>query len=175
MASACPTTATRVGTCRRRMTSLMCGEAYRTSRRDRRGDGALRSATAEPQALPRSDRHAPGRADADPPAACPTDLLRPRASRGPRRSSWAEARLQERPGHGARADRHDRVHDGLRHDRRRAGHRAGQVQEAGRRWLPQDREQHGPDGAREARLHRGRVDGIVAYIDEQETIEGAPG
>jgi ribonucleoside-diphosphate reductase alpha chain len=39
-----------------------------------------------------------------------------------------------------RADRHDRPADGLRHDRHRARLRAGEVQEAGRRRLLQDRE-----------------------------------
>ena len=55
------------------------------------------------------------------------------------------ARLPQRAGHGAGADRHDRLHDGLRHDRGRARHRARQVQEAGRRRPDEDRQ---PDGAR---------------------------
>ena len=44
-----------------------------------------------------------------------------------------------------RADRHHRPADGLRHHRRRAGLRAGEVQEAGRRRLLQDRQ---PEPAR---------------------------
>ncbi len=63
------------------------------------------------------------------------------------------ARLSQRAGDRARADRHDRLHDGLRHDRRRAGHRARQVQEARRRRVDEDRQQHRADGPREARLH----------------------
>ena len=52
-----------------------------------------------------------------------------------------------------RQPQHHRVHDGLRHHRHRAGHRPHQVQEARRRGLPQDREQHGPGGPPAARLH----------------------
>ena len=57
---------------------------------------------------------------------------------------------------GDRADRHDRPGDGLRHHRHRAGLRAGQVQEAGRRRLLQD---HQPARCRwrcAARLRRRR-------------------
>ena len=69
------------------------------------------------------------------------------------------ARLPQRAGHRARAHRHHRLHDGLRHDRRRAGHRARQVQEARRRRADEDRQQHRADGAREARLHAGAGQG----------------
>ena len=58
------------------------------------------------------------------------------------------ARLPQRPGDRARADRHHRLHDGLRHHRRRAGHRAGEVQEAGRRRVDEDRQPDRADGAR---------------------------
>ena len=64
------------------------------------------------------------------------------------------ARLPQRPGDRARADRHHRLHDGLRHHRRRAGHRAREVQEAGRRRVDEDRQPDRADGAPEARLHR---------------------
>ena len=62
------------------------------------------------------------------------------------------ARLPQRAGHGAGADRDDRLHDGLRHHGRRAGHRAGQVQEAGRRRDDEDRQPDRADGAQEAGL-----------------------
>ncbi len=62
-------------------------------------------------------------------------------------------RLPQRAGDRAGADRHHRVHDGLRYDRRRAGHRPGQIQEAGRRRVDEDRQPDGADGAPEARLH----------------------
>ncbi len=70
------------------------------------------------------------------------------------------ARLQERPGHGARADRHDRLHDGLRHDRRRAGPRARQVQEARRRRDDQDRQ---PDRAAGA-----EAPGLLDRLDQRD-------
>ena len=86
------------------------------------------------------------------------------------------ARLPQRAGHRARAHRHHRVHDGLRHDRHRAGHRARQVQEAGRRGLPQDRQQDRPGGAAaSSATPRSRSRRSSSYIDENETIEGAPG
>ena len=64
------------------------------------------------------------------------------------------ARLPQRPGDGAGADRHDQLPDGLRHDRRRARLLAGQVQGAGRRRSDDDRQQDGAAGARDARLQR---------------------
>ena len=99
------------------------------------------------------------------------------------RDAWDEthqrrprARLPQRPGHRAGADRHHRLHDGLRHHRHRAGHRARQVQAPGRRRHAQDRQQHGRRGAGQARLRRGRsARRIVEYIDAKDTIEGAPG
>ena len=51
---------------------------------------------------------------------------------------------------------HHRVHDGLRHHRHRARHRAHQVQEARRRGLPQDRQPDRPGGPAQARLHARR-------------------
>jgi ribonucleoside-diphosphate reductase alpha chain len=64
------------------------------------------------------------------------------------------SRLPQRPGDGARADRHDQLHDGLRHDRHRARHRPGEVQAARRRRHAEDRQQHRPARAEEARLRR---------------------
>ena len=84
------------------------------------------------------------------------------------------ARLPQRPGHGARADRHDRLHDGLRHDRHRARHRARQVQEARRRRHAQDRQ---PAPCPLALLRRSatradEVEAIVEHIDEQRHDRG---
>ena len=73
--------------------------------------------------------------------------MRPHARAG------REARLSQRPGHVHRADRHHRPGHGLRHHRRRAGLRPGQVQEAGRRRLLQDHQRLDPAGPRPARLH----------------------
>jgi len=73
------------------------------------------------------------------------------------RSSRAgrEARLSQFASDGAGADRNDRIHDGLRHHGHRARSRAGEVQEAGWRGDDQDREQHGPGSAVQARLRTG--------------------
>ena len=78
------------------------------------------------------------------------------------------------PGLGARADRHHRLHDGLRHHRHRARHRAGQVQEAGRRRHDQDRQQHRAERSQALGYDDAQSQGIVEYIDEHDTIEGAP-
>ncbi len=64
-------------------------------------------------------------------------------------------RLAQRAGLGARPDRHHRPHDGLRHHRHRAGPRAGQVQEAGRRRLDADRQPDGAAGAAQPGLPGG--------------------
>ena len=61
---------------------------------------------------------------------------------------------RERPGDRAGADRHHRLHDGLRHHRRRAGHRARQVQAARRRRPDEDRQPHRARGSGPPRLQR---------------------
>ena len=90
---------------------------------------------------------------------------RGRARRAVRRAQLA--------GDGARADRHDRAADGLRHDRRRAGPRAREDEEARRRRDDVDRQ---PDrAARAARWRATRAEQaatIVAYIDEHKSILG---
>ncbi len=65
------------------------------------------------------------------------------------------AGLAERAGVGAGADRHDRLHDGLRHDRHRAGLLAGEVQEARRRRVDADRQPDCAAGADQARVRGG--------------------
>ena len=77
------------------------------------------------------------------------------------RQAWDEAldtrrgeRLPERAGDRARPDRDDQLHDGLRHDRRRARLLARQVEEARRRRRDHDRQQDGAARAREARATR---------------------
>ena len=75
---------------------------------------------------------------------------------GRRGQARREERLPQRPGVGARPDRHHRLHDGLRHHRHRARLLAGEVQEARRRRLDADRQPDHPAGAEEARLHRAR-------------------
>ena len=87
-----------------------------------------------------------------------------------------EARLSQRAGDRAGPDRDHRIHDGLRYDRGRAGHRAHQVQEAGRRGLPQDRQPDGPGRAQEARLHGdpGRGDPRVRQRARDDRGRAAP-
>ena len=75
----------------------------------------------------------------------------------------------------ARAHRHHRLHDGLRHDRHRAGLLAGQVQEARRRRVDADRQPDDPAGAAQARLPEETVEAIVEYIAEHGHVVDAPG
>ena len=63
-----------------------------------------------------------------------------------------EERLAQRAGLGAGADRHHRLHDGLRHHRHRARLLAGEVQEAGRRRVDADRQPDRAAGADQARV-----------------------
>ena len=143
-------------------------------RRDRRGDGPVLALREEPRRLPRSDRHAQGGGRRDRRDGRAGGSARGGARElGARARARPQARLQERAGHGARADRHDRVHDGLRHHGRGAGHRAGQVQEAGRRRPAQDRQPDRADGAAPARLLGGRRSRRSSrWIDEQRDDRG---
>ena len=137
------------------ITSLMCGEAYRTSAEIAAAMGPF--ASYPPNRAPFLEVIGMHQAAAE------RGAVRGRAARplgdralGVGRGARARAapRLQERPGQRARADRHDRLHDGLRHHRRGARHRPREVQEAGGRRPAQDREQHRADGAAQARLRR---------------------
>ena len=67
---------------------------------------------------------------------------------GPGLGTGRGARLPQRTGDGHRAHRHDRSANGLRHHRRRARLRPGQVQEARGRRLLQDRQPITASGAR---------------------------
>ena len=80
------------------------------------------------------------------------------------------ARLPQRAGDRARAHRDDQLHDGLRHDRRRARLLARQVEEARRRRRDHDRQPDRADGARAARLRaeRGRRDRGVHRREEHD-------
>ena len=106
------------------------------------------------------------------------DKLPRRPSTAPRCEDWDEAvqlgeraRLPQRAGDRARADRHHRPPDGLRHDRHRARLRAREVQEARRRRLLQDRQPVGARGAHAASATRRReVQEIVAYVSGTNTL-----
>ena len=86
---------------------------------------------------------------------CPRDpVARGVRGLGRRGAARRAARLPQRAGDGARADRHHRSLDGLRHDGHRARLRAREVQEARRRRLLQDRQPVGARGARSASATR---------------------
>ena len=130
--------------------------------RGRAADGPVRRLPAERGGDDRRDREAPRRGREHP--ALRLGAGRPARRRAPgvgrRARPRRGARLPERAGDGARADRDDQLHDGLRHDRRGARLLARQVEEARRRRRDHDRQQDRADGAREARLRaaRGRRD-----------------
>ena len=91
-----------------------------------------------------------------PPRRCPTELLAAGAGVvGHGRARRRGARRAQLPGQRARADRHDRADDGLRHDRHRARPRARQDEEAGRRGHDVDRQPDDPAGPAPPRLHHG--------------------
>ena len=85
-----------------------------------------------------------------------------------------QARLPQRPGDGARADRHDQLHDGLRHDRHRARHRPGEVQAARRRRHAEDRQPHRAAGPADARLRRAADRGDHASTSTRTTRSKGP-
>ncbi len=108
----------------------------------------------------------------------PPDLVEPRPAQ-----VWdaclearPEARLPQQPGDGPGADRHDRLHDGLRHDGGRARHRPGEVQAACRRRDAQDRQPDRADGPAEARLRRAGDPGRSSTTSTPTTrSRGRPG
>ena len=109
---------------------------------------SVRRLREEPRAVPARDAEAPRGAQGhrqDPHAEGSLRGGEERVGRGHR--ARRAARVPQRAGDRARADRHHRLHDGLRHHRRRAGHRAGEVQEAGRRRVDEDRQPDRADGA----------------------------
>ena len=109
----------------------------------------------EPRAVPAGDAQASRRGEGDQPEErAGRALQRGEAGVGRSRSHGRVVRLSQRAGHGARADRHHRFHDGLRHDGRGAGHRACEIQEARRRRADEDRQPDRADGAFQARLQR---------------------
>ena len=148
------------------ITALMTGRAYRTVGRDRRRrmGPTTRYEENRDAAQPR-DAQAPRRGvRASTPAAVADRPARGRAARvGRGDRARRGARLPQRAGHGARADRHDLLHDGLRHHRHRARLLARQVQEAGRRRRDDDRQPDGAAGAaRSSATPTHEVDQIVA-------------
>ena len=140
------------------ITALMTGRGYRKSAEVARRMGPHAGYPGEPRPDDRRDREA-SRGGREHPA------HRVRPGRPPRRRparvgrgarDRRGARVPERPGDGARSYRDDQLHDGLRHDRRRARLLAREVEEARRRRRHHDRQQDGADGAPRARLRAGR-------------------
>ena len=144
------------------ITALMTGRAYRQS-------ALIAAGATGPYDEYEKNRERPQRGDAD----APRRLLRRRPDRDQGRAARGRAarlgrggrarrgaRLPQRAGDGAGADRDDQLPDGLRHDRDRARLLAGQVQGAGRRRADDDRQPIGAAGAAHARLRRaaGRAD-----------------
>jgi len=79
-----------------------------------------------------------------------------------KRLSWVSARLSQRAGDGARADRHDQLPDGLRHNGR--GARLSLVKfKSSLARTDDDRQPHRPAGAADARLLNEEIDQIDAY------------
>ena len=126
------------------ITALMCGQAYLTSAEIASQIGPFEgyAENREPMLeVIRKHRAAVNGINAN---RVPEELLEEAEDRLARRlRPGPRLRLPQRPGHRAGAHRHHRLHDGLRHHRRRARHRPGEVQEAGRRRHDEDRQQLG--------------------------------
>ena len=154
---ACPTTRTRAGPGPRRSPSLMTGPRVRHERR------APRRAWARSRATPRTRSrcsnvlrmHREPRRRRSTRSWCRAELLRGRAAVvGRSGRARRAARRAQRAGVRARAHRHDRPDDGLRHHRHRARPRAHQGEEA-RRWRHDvHRQPDDPACAAPARLRR---------------------
>jgi hypothetical protein len=86
-------------------------------------------------------------------------------------------RISQRTGLCARANRHYRIHDGLRYDGCGAGSGAwSKYKKLVGGGTYQDREQHGSScAARNSDMTIPSVKAIVEYINDNGTIEGAPG
>ena len=140
------------------ITSLMTGTAYRRSAELAAVvgpyDGYARNADAHKRVMRKhaAANDGDGHAGA---AATRTILTAANQAWGECLRARRAERLPQRAGHRARADRHHRPDDGLRHHRHRAGPRAGQVQEAGRRRLDADRQPDRAARAEQARLPAG--------------------
>ena len=159
------------------ITALMHGEAYRQSSviaRDHGGPFVDYDQNRDPfLRVIRKHRDASYRIATDGVPAEMLDNVHQPLRRG--RGAGRGQRLPQRPGDRAGPHRDHRVHDGLRHHRHRAGHRADQVQEAGRRGLPQDRQPDRPGGAPQARLHAGAGRGDPRLRQRAGDHRGRPG
>ena len=121
----------------------------------RRPHGPVRRLRGQPRAHAPRARHAPGRGGPrSTRSSSPPTCSAPPSSAGTRPATSADAvRRAQLAGLGARAHRHDRPDDGLRHHRHRARPRPVQGQEARRRRHDADRQPDGAPGPRPPRLH----------------------
>ncbi len=155
--SAFRTTATAGRAIAAALTAIMCGHAYKASAEMAATKGPFNGFAKNREPMLRVMSMHRDAAYGIHREHCPTDLYKAGVrGLGSRREARRAARLPQRAGHRARADRHHRPLDGLRHDGHRAGLRAREVQEARRRRLLQDRQPVGARGAREPRLLAGR-------------------
>ena len=159
------------------LTAVMTGHAYATSARTaaRMGPFAGYADNEEPM-LNVLRMHRDAAATQIDESLVPAELAGEARERLGRRGRAGRAvRRAQLAGQRARADGHDRADDGLRHDRHRARPRAHQGEEARRRRHDVHRQPDGAACAAQPRLQRSdEIDRIVAYIDEQKTIVGAP-
>ena len=133
----------------------MHGQAYLTSSEHAEHVGPFEGFALNREPMLRVMEMHRGAVEAIDPAMVPANLIDEARSCLDRvRRVGPQARLPQQPGDGARAHRHHRLHDGLRHHGRRARHRAGEVQAARRRRHAQDRQPHRADGAADPRLRR---------------------
>ncbi len=138
------------------ITALMTGQAYRTSARIAEAMGPFEGYEPNADAMLRVMRKHRAAADEIDGDAVPEAVL------SAAKQSWddaiafgSQARVPELAGDGARAHRHDRPDDGLRHHGHRARARARQDQEARGRRHDAVREPDRAAGARPARVRPG--------------------
>ena len=157
------------------ITALMTGAAYATSARTaaRMGPFAGFHENAEPDAQRAAD--APREVAKIDEEHVPTELLVAAQEAWDTAVELAEVYgVRNSQATRARADGHDLVPHGLRHDRHRARPRSREDEEARRRRHDVDRQPDGAAGARRLGYSAEEIDEIVAYIDEHKSIIGAP-
>ena len=158
------------------VTSLMTGHAYATSARTAARMGPFAGLRRERGAHAARARPAPGRRRRDRRGAgAPRAALGRPAGVGRRLRAGRRGRRAQLPGLGAGPHRHHRPDDGLRHHRHRARPRPGEDEEAGGRRHHVDRQpDRCPVRCSASATPTPQIDEIVAYIDENKSILGAP-
>ncbi len=145
--------------------------------RDREADGAVRGLPAERRRDDRRDGAAPRRGREHRERRLGSGRARDGRAEGVGRRAERRRgqRLPERAGDRPGSDGDDQLHDGLRHDGRRAGLLAREVEEARRRRRAHDGQQDRPARrSRSSATRRTRSAEISAYIEDKNSIVGAP-